>query len=75
MKIVIHDKYGGFRNPLTGGYNEIPRNDPELVKYVESHPDKGGLVIIEIPDDVDWMIDDYDGKECVAEKHRRWYPE
>ena len=30
------------------------------------------LKIIEIPDDVDWIIEEYDGNEWVAEKHRTW---
>ena len=35
----------------------------------------GKLKIVEIPDDVPedgWTIQDYDGKEWVAEKHRTW---
>lgn len=30
------------------------------------------LSIIEIPDDVEWQIEEYDGKEWIAEKHRTW---
>jgi hypothetical protein len=30
------------------------------------------LKIVEIPDDVDWEIKEYDGVEWVAEKHRTW---
>lgn len=30
------------------------------------------LKVIEIPDGVDWEIDDYDGIETVHEKHRSW---
>ena len=56
----------------------IERNDPVLVKVVE---DLGGksfgfaanLKIVEIPDDVDWEVVDYDGLEHIAEKHRTWY--
>jgi len=28
--------------------------------------------VVEIPDDVKWIIEDYDGIEWVAEKHRTW---
>jgi hypothetical protein len=28
--------------------------------------------VIEIPDDVEWIIVDYDGMEHIAEKHRTW---
>ena len=56
---------------------EIPRDDPILVSIVES---MGGscngtfseLKVIEIPDDVEWQIDEYDGLEWVAEIHRTW---
>ena len=30
------------------------------------------LSIIEIPDGVDWQMEDYDGREWVSEKHRSW---
>lgn len=30
------------------------------------------LKVVEIPDDVDWEVEDYDGVEWIAEKHRVW---
>ena len=30
------------------------------------------LRVVKIPGDVEWAIDEYDGLECVAEKHRTW---
>lgn len=30
------------------------------------------LKAVEIPDGVEWVIDEYDGNEQVAEKHRIW---
>jgi len=56
---------------------DIDRDDPVLVKVVqEMGADASGehakLKIIEIPADVDWQIDEYDGSEWVAEKHRVW---
>jgi hypothetical protein len=30
------------------------------------------LKVIEIPDGVEWQIDEYDGTEWIAEKHRTW---
>jgi hypothetical protein len=30
------------------------------------------LKIVEVPDDVKWHIDEYDGSEHVAEDHRTW---
>jgi hypothetical protein len=57
--------------------SDIPRNDSDLVQIVESmryraNNDHSRLKVIEIPDDVDWMINEYDGKEWVEEKHRTW---
>jgi hypothetical protein len=31
------------------------------------------LKIVEIPNDVNWYIEDYDGHEWVAERHRTWH--
>ena len=56
-------------------YN-IARNDPALVQLVEENPGKFGrfsdLKVVEIPDDVEWTIEEYDGREWVAEVHRTW---
>lgn len=57
---------------------EIARDDPVLVQVVEEMGnDANGrcadLRVIEIPDDVNWEIEEYDGKEWVAEVHRTWY--
>ena len=53
------------------------RNDPDLVAAVETLGEKAdgmcaSLVIVDVPDDVDWYIDEYDGMEHVAERHRTW---
>jgi hypothetical protein len=55
----------------------IPRDDKNLVKVVDKYGmDSFGsyafLKIVEIPDDVEWEIQEYDGKEWVAEVHRTW---
>ena len=56
---------------------EIERHDPALVQVIEElgHQSWGSfaeLVVVEIPDDVNWEIDEYDGMEHVAEVHRVW---
>ena len=56
---------------------DIARNDPVLVRVVEEMgEDSFGryaqLKVVEIPENVDWEIGEYDGLEWVAEKHRRW---
>lgn len=55
----------------------IDRDDPHLIQIVEELGDAAGnkfanLEIVEIPDDVDWEIEEYDGNEWIAEKHRTW---
>ena len=53
------------------------RTDPKLIECVETLGEKANgrfsyLTVIEIPDDVDWEIDNYDGVETVHEVHRSW---
>jgi hypothetical protein len=57
--------------------HDIERNNPILVEIVEQLGEAADgnyakLKVIEIPDDVQWHIDEYDGDEWVAEKHRIW---
>ena len=56
---------------------EIPRDDPVLVRIVEELGKKSWgiyaeLKVVEVPDDVEWFIEDYDGIEWVAEVHETW---
>jgi hypothetical protein len=56
---------------------DIARDDPILVQVVQelgidANSRYSELKIVEIPDDVEWQIDEYDGNEWVAEKHRTW---
>lgn len=68
---------------LTGKYYEtydddFKRDDPILIGIIEEYGEKicsGAhckLKIVEIPDDVDFVIEEYDGLEWVSEKHRTW---
>ena len=57
--------------------NHLKRDDPELVELVEEMGSKASgscanLEIIEIPNDVEYEIQDYDGFESIHEKHRVW---
>lgn len=59
----------------------IERHDPKLIQVVE---ELGGghrkgasgacaeLTIVEIPDGTDYEIEEYDGNEHIAEKHKTW---
>lgn len=56
---------------------DVARDDPYLVQIVrELGQEAAGryaqLKIVEVPADVDWTIDEYDGREWVAERHRTW---
>ena len=61
---------------ITHDFN-IKRNDPILVEIVEQLGEAANeylaeLKVVEIPDDVQWTVEEYDGAEWVAEKHRTW---
>jgi len=56
---------------------DAERDDPILVSIVEEYGESADgncaqLKVVEIPDDVEWEIDEYDGFEHIAEKHRTW---
>jgi hypothetical protein len=53
------------------------RSNPDLVEAVEKLGEKASasvsrLEVVEIPDDVNYEIEEYDGLEHIAEKHRTW---
>lgn len=69
----IEDNEHYFSSYSIGG----DRADPILIQVVEEMGDAANgsaaeLKIVEIPDDVQWFIDEYDGVEHVAEAHRTW---
>jgi hypothetical protein len=56
---------------------DVARDDPYLVKIVRDMGEKANgshaeLRIVEVPAGVEWDIEEYDGNEWVAEKHRTW---
>ena len=64
-------------NELTFSYYRIPRSDPMLVQVVEQLGLKANsrlaqLKVVEIPDAIEWSIEEYDGMESVHEAHRIW---
>ena len=53
------------------------RSDPRLIKVIEELRSEANgsyakLEVVEIPDGVDFVIEEYDGNEWIAEKHRVW---
>lgn len=68
---------GKYENKIYWSYCEIERNDPLLIQVIEEMGEEANgkyanLVICEIPDDVKWEIDEYDGQESIHEVHRSW---
>lgn len=85
MKVVINRCYGGFGLSekamkflgVDSSWPDITRNDPKLAECVEKLGEEANgvyaeLKVVEIPDDVNWEIGEYDGLEWVEEVHRRW---
>lgn len=57
--------------------SDVSRSDPLLVQVVEemgeeSNGDHAKLKIVEIPDGIEFEIDEYDGLETIDEAHRSW---
>ena len=57
--------------------NEERRMDPILIEVIEELGTRANgrfanLKIVEVPDDVKWEIDDYDGMETIREISREW---
>jgi hypothetical protein len=53
------------------------RDDPDLVYVVEKLGKKASgsfadLHIVDIPDDVQWIVEELDGREWISEVHRIW---
>lgn len=65
---------------MNGAYfseRNIARDDPVLIQVIEELGDKANgahaeISIVEVPDNVNWQIEEYDGKEWIAEVHRTW---
>lgn len=77
-----NDLYYKFKpNSITGRYWETwlgtNRSHPLLVKVVEELGEDANtryskLKVVEVPDGVDYTIEEYDGLEHIAEVHRTW---
>lgn len=77
LNVGKYNKTWGFYEGGDFYDRRIPRDDKDLVEIVESLGRKANgscadLRVVEIPDGVNWEIEEYDGNEWVAEVHRRW---
>lgn len=67
--IIVNDDYWSE--------SDIARDDPILISVIRdlgkaANKEYAELKIVKIPADVEWYIEEYDGREWVAEKHRTW---
>ena len=66
------------KEPNVTDVSNIDRTDPDLIAIIERFGPKNvgsklsDLKVVEIPDDIEWEIDEYDGLEIIREKHRTW---
>ena len=81
LKESFYDKgHAGDESHYISDYDFISsdqRSDEDLVAVIEAlgkkaNGPRASLKVVEIPDDVDWYIEEYDGREHVAERHRTW---
>ena len=80
---ILTKDFGKIINKLPEKYHYYEtfykdRNNKLLIETIEELGEKeasgnlASIKIIEIPDDVEWTIDDYDGIESIHENHRSW---
>lgn len=74
--ITEYKRLAGITDPIFYD-RDIPRDDPYLVQIVRelgmaANGAHSNLKIVEIPGDVEWMVQEYDGAEWIAEQHRTW---
>lgn len=64
---------------VSAGYDYRPedRAAPLLIAVIErlgseANGEYADIGIVEIPDDAQWIIEEYDGREWASEVHRTW---
>ena len=77
MSIEDRIAYNKLHSEQTIYERDIERHDPALVQAVEELGNNANgahaeLAVVEIPDGIDYIIEEYDGIEHIAEKHRTW---
>ena len=75
---IVRNEEGSYLGKYCDDFNDYKyRTIPSLIQVVEElGKDADGrhasLEIVEIPDGMDYEIDDYDGVETISEPHRSW---
>lgn len=73
----LGEKVDKLPNETYWWYGKLERDDADLIAVVEELGKEANgrhaeLKVVEIPDGVNWEIDDYDGIETIHEVHRSW---
>lgn len=78
---VKWDNDGYLSNEALGiksdDYNKY-RSDDRLIEAIEkigiseASGSMADIVIVDVPDDIEWELSNYDGIESIHEKHRSW---
>lgn len=75
---VSDEQFDDFCKNVISASDEKWRTDDDLINLLEEKGSKyvsgpcSCLKIVEIPDDVEWEVEEYDGSEWISEKHRTW---
>lgn len=78
---VEWDGYGFLDNDDLGIKSDDSlayRSDPRLIAAIEKIGEEKAsgplskIQVIEVPDGIDWELDEYDGLESIHEVHRSW---
>ncbi len=73
----LYYEYKGSMGRYWDVWTSENRTHPMLLRVVEelgeaANSRYANLKIVEIPDGIEWTIDDYDGMESIEEVHRSW---
>jgi hypothetical protein len=76
----IGDFYNDGSGPRKSDFSfcdNIKRDDPLLIQVIKEIGDRingkcASIKVVEIPDNVEWEIMEYGGREWIAEKHETW---
>lgn len=75
---IYEKRYEGEKERDSIHFYDTERTDPLLIECLETLGSKAcsswasKLEIVEIPDDLNYTIEEYDGIEWIAETHRTW---
>ena len=67
-----------YRKDNNSFFPDVNRTDKDLIEAIETlgskvaSGDASELKIVEIPENIHFMINDYDGVETIHETHRTW---